>query len=139
MIGIVLISHAKIATETKSAVEHILGRQQAFVAVDMPSSEASDLERQSFKALVAATDMGQGVLLMVDLFGATPSNIALSLLQADKVEVVAGFNLPSVIKAVTLRDTGPSLLELAKNTVAAGQQYICLGSDFQVVRGGTSD
>ena len=137
MIGIVLISHAKLATETKSAVEHILGQQTSFEAVNMPSSEASKEDQESFKLLVESVDVGQGVLVMVDLFGATPCNIALSLLEADKVEVVAGFNLPCVIKAVTQRDTGVSLLELAKTSVTAGQQYICLGSDFQVVRGGS--
>ncbi len=131
MIGIVLISHARMASETKNALEHVLGTQTSIEAVDVSNFEFSKEDQEKFKALVATADQGQGVLVMADLFGSTPCNIALSLLQQDKVEVVAGFNLPCVIKAATLREKDISLVELAKTTISAGQQYICLGSDFQ--------
>lgn len=130
MIGIVLLGHAHIASETKSAVEHILGQRYGFIAVDMPGSDISDDEQEQLREAVASLDSGDGVLLMVDLYGASPSNLAFELLQPGKVEVLAGFNLPCVIKALTVREQGGTLLELAKASIEAGQQYMCLASDL---------
>jgi len=130
VIGLILISHAHIASETKVAVEHILGQQPLFATIDIPDSDATKQEKKSFLDLLQTTDMGKGVLVMVDVFGGTPCNIALAELKDDKVEVVSGFNLPAVIKAVTLRCEDVSLDILAQECIAAGQQYICKGSDL---------
>ena len=131
MIGIILIAHAHIARETKVAVEHILGAQNAFEAVDIPNSDASKAEQRNFDTLIAKLDQGQGVLVLVDLFGATPCNIASGAEENRMLEVVAGFNVPAVIKAITLRQKHISLKELAKASIASGQQYMCLGSDIK--------
>ena len=130
MIGLILISHAHVASETKAAVEHILGCQPLFEAVDIPDSDATCEQRKSFSELVKETNLGQGVLVMADVFGGTPCNIALTELKDQHVEVMSGFNLPAVIKAISLRCEHVSLDVLTQECVLAGQQYICKGSDL---------
>ncbi len=130
MIGIILISHAHIASETKAAVEHILGEQPLFETIDIPDSDATIDEAGHFSALIEATDLGQGVLIMADVFGGTPCNMALERLCAHKIEVISGFNLPAVIKAITLRCEDIELDILVRECIIAGQQYICKGSDY---------
>ncbi|MDQ6988335.1 MAG: PTS sugar transporter subunit IIA [Mariprofundaceae bacterium] len=130
MIGLILISHAHIASETKIAAEHILGPQPLFETVDIPDSDATQEQQKKFTALIQATDLGQGVLIMADVFGGTPCNMALESLAANKVEVISGFNMPAVIKALTLRCEDVDLELLVQECMIAGQQYICKGSDY---------
>ena len=129
MIGILLISHAHIASETVAAVEHILGKQTGLKAMDMPNSDVLCHEQEHFNQLLASVDGGQGVLVMVDLFGATPCNVVLDSVQPISIEVVAGFNVPAVIKAVSLRNDTCNLRELAQASVKSGQQYLQLTND----------
>jgi len=132
VIAVVLIAHAHIARETKLAVEHILGAQCAFEAIDIPDSSMSKEEQTRLQQLMKAMDMGQGVLLMVDLLGATPCNITFGVPSSDgDVAVVAGFSLPAVIKAITLRQENITLQVLAATSIASGKQYMCLASDVQ--------
>lgn len=134
MIGIILISHAHMASEMKAAVEHILGEQLFFEAVDIPNSNASATEEKLFKTLLANMQDGHGVLVMADLFGATPCNIAMEALQTSQgvgIDVIAGFNMPAVIKAVTCRAQDLSLADLAQTSLDAGRQYLCLSSRCQ--------
>jgi len=128
MIGIVLIAHAHIARETKVVVEHVLGVQQGFEVVDVPDSDVSEAAYAKLQSLLVTMDSGQGVLVMVDLFGATPCNIATEASQAvaSEVAVISGFNVPAVIKAISLRQHDMGLQTLATQTIAAGQQYMCL-------------
>lgn len=142
MIGIILISHAHIASEMKAAVEHILGEQVAFEAVDIPNSNASAEEEKSFVTLLTNMHSGHGVLVMADLIGATPCNIALETLQTlqrTDIEVIAGFNMPAVIKAVTCREQGLSVARLAQASIDAGRQYLCLSSRFQPLQSGIKE
>lgn len=129
MIGIILIAHAHIATETKEVVEHILGQQVALDVVDIANSDFSNQEQQQYELLLASANKDHGVLVMVDLFGATPCNIALKTENAANIVVVAGFNIPAVIKAITRREEGLSLKELAVASIEAGKQYMRVVSD----------
>ena len=126
MIGIILISHAHIASETKFAVEHILGKQDFFETIDIPNSDSLTDEQLSFDTLLESVDHGEGVLVMVDLFGATPCKLVLEAKRPEGIEVIAGFNVPAVIKAISFRQSSESLRELAKTSVSSGQQYLQL-------------
>ena len=134
MIGIVLIGHAHIASEMKRAVEHVLGEQPLMEAVDVLESSDTGILQEKVAHLVRQCDAGYGTLLFADMFGGTPSNIALTCLQKGVCEVISGFNLPALIKAVSEREScqknGTSLNTLARSIVASGQQYMCLASDF---------
>jgi mannose/fructose-specific phosphotransferase system component IIA len=138
MIGIILIAHAKMASETKTAVEYILKEQPCFSAVDVvDSDDASKAEQQFCQCLDAMAQHCDGVLVMADIFGATPCNIAMknivALADASHIEMVAGFNLPSVIK-VMLERAQMDVASLARASLDAGQKYMRLGSQEAVVQ-----
>ncbi len=138
MIGIVLIGHAHIASEMILAVEHVLGEQPLLKALDAPDSDQPEQLRDELVSLIRQCDTGHGVLLMADMFGGTPCNVAMSCLNECHVEILSGFNLPALIKAVSLRRTMHSLPELAAKVVLSGQQYICRASDFIAGESGNS-
>jgi len=125
MIGILMIGHAHIATEMKDAVEHILGEQPLFEAVDVPNSNAIEPLQTHLDALMKTCNTGQGVLIFADLFGGTPCNMALGYLQQSHCEIISGFNLPALIKAVSLRATSDDLAEVASLSIESGKHYVC--------------
>jgi len=127
MISIILIGHARIASETKLAVEHILGPLDKVLAIDLPSSDISPAEEEVMMGSIQQASADGGALVLVDLYGATPCNIVLKVMAQD-VEVVTGFNMPAVLKAVTLRHQEISLQSLSDLTVQAGKQYISKGT-----------
>lgn len=127
MISIILIGHARIASETKLAVEHILGPLEKVSAIDLPSSDISPDEEAAMVSSIQQASADGGALVLVDLYGATPCNIVLKVI-ADGVEVVTGFNVPAVLKAVTQRHQAGSLQTLSDMTIQAGKQYISKGS-----------
>jgi len=131
MIGIVMIGHAHIASQMKEALQHILGEEALIAAVDITDDKSTEYLSAQLKMKIRSCDVGDGVLLLADMFGGTPCNIAMGCLQAGRVEVVSGFNLPLLIKAATTRDKAGSVSELAGHVVDAGRQYICMASDFQ--------
>ena len=138
MIGVILIAHAHIASETKAAVEYILKQQVAFEAIDVTNSDAATAQEQAFSdALHQMSQDCDGVLVMIDIFGATPCNIAIDIIaQTDmqaEIEMVAGFNLPCVIKTILEREHH-SLIDLAHLCFDSGQKYMRLGSQEQVVQ-----
>ncbi|MEW5913127.1 MAG: PTS sugar transporter subunit IIA [Thermodesulfobacteriota bacterium] len=129
MIGLVLITHARLALELVNAAEFILGRieQVATVAVDA-NPEAGQL-RSKLEAALAQVDQGQGVLILTDMFGGSPNNIALAFLEEGKAEVVTGVNLPMLIKAATSRqDT--DLATLARTVCQAGRESISVAGEL---------
>ncbi len=134
MIGIVLIGHARIASEMKLAVEHVLGEQPLMAAMDVHESSEPGALQEKVARLVKQCDAGYGTLIFADMFGGTPCNIALTCLKAGECEVISGFNLPALIKATSDRmmcqKDHVSLSVLAHDVVASGQQYMCLASDF---------
>ena len=129
MIGIILVTHGKLAEEIKHAMEHVVGRQEAVATVCIGPNDDMEARRREISDAVKAVNSGQGVIILTDLFGGTPSNLAISLMEAGKVEVIAGINLPMLIRLAKAR----GCMDLAKATVAArdaGRNYITIASEF---------
>ena len=129
MIGIILVTHGKLAEEIKHAMEHVVGRQEAVATVCIGPNDDMEARRREISDAVKAVNSGQGVIILTDLFGGTPSNLAISLMEAGKVEVIAGINLPMLIRVAKAR----GCMDLAKATVAArdaGRNYITIASEF---------
>ncbi|MDQ6981387.1 MAG: PTS system fructose subfamily IIA component [Mariprofundus sp.] len=124
MIGIVLIGHSRIASEMLVSLQYVVGEQPLMDALDVTNDSSPELIADMLITKIRTCDVGQGVLLLADMFGGTPCNVAMGCLRAGHVEVVSGFNLPLLIKAATLRHHVNSLSELAQQVVRAGRQYI---------------
>ncbi len=133
MIGLVIVSHGQLASEFLAALEHVVGKQHYAQSICIGADDDMDLRRQDIREAARAVDRGQGVLILTDMFGGTPSNLALSLLEKDKVEVLAGANLPMLIKIAQARSTS-TLAELAAEGLDAGARYIALGSTIASTR-----
>lgn len=126
MIGIVLIGHSRIASEMLIALQHVVGEEPLVASVDVNSDSDLELLSTTLKKQIKACDVGQGVLLLADMFGGTPCNIAMGCLQAGRVEVISGFNLPLLVKASSLRHHENNLKRLVQQVVRSGRQYIQL-------------
>jgi len=124
MIGIVLIGHARIAGEMLEALQYVIGEQPLMEALDVTSDCSIESLSDRLVAKIQRCDVGQGVLVLADMFGGTPCNVAMGCLQAGHIDVVSGFNLPLLIKAATLRHHVSGVQELAQQVVRAGRQYI---------------
>lgn len=127
MIGIVLVTHCNLAEEFKSAVQHVVGPQKQIEAISIATDDNMETRRKDIEKAVAQVDDGSGVIILTDLFGGTPSNMAISLMQDDKVEVIAGINLPLLVKLVGLREHS-GILEAAELAQEAGRKYIHVAS-----------
>ena len=104
MIGLVIVTHGGLAAEFRAALEHVVGVQTQIETVSIgPDDDAEDRRRDIMEA-VEKVDDGNGVILLTDMFGGTPSNLAISVMEAGKVEVIAGVNLPMLIKLVSVRN-----------------------------------
>jgi len=132
MIGIVLIGHARIASEMMEALQYVVGEQTLMEALDVTSDTSPESLTDRLVAKISNCDVGHGVLLLADMFGGTPCNVAMGCLQAGRVEVVSGFNLPLLIKAATMRHHVSSVAELAQQVVRAGRQYIQVAPNITV-------
>jgi PTS system mannose-specific IIA component len=133
MIGIVVVAHFNLAKQMVAATKLIVGEQKQFESVDIFPDEDVDKIKKRLTDAVSSVEIGDGVLIMTDMFGGTPSNISLSLLNAGKVEVVAGVNLPMLIKLITYREGRP-LDELASFITQYGQNNIYLATDILKTR-----
>jgi len=98
MIGLVLVTHGKLASEFVTAMEHVVGPQKAIAAICIGPEDDMEARRADIAAAVKAVDAGVGVIILTDLFGGTPSNLAISLMEPGRVEVIAGINLPMLIR-----------------------------------------
>jgi len=127
MIGIVLVTHGRLAAEFIAALEHVVGPQRNIGAICIGPDDDMEQRRKDILEGVAAVDEGDGVVLLTDMFGGTPSNLAISVMDAAKVEVIAGVNLPMLIKLASVRE-GSSLSAAANSAQKAGRQYINLAS-----------
>jgi PTS system mannose-specific IIA component len=133
MIGIIVAAHFNLAQEMVAAVELIVGKQQQFESVGiLPDEDIEKIRGKIIQALKAA-DSGDGVLIMTDMFGGTPSNISLSFLEDGRIELVSGVNLPMLIKLATYRE-GKTLDELARFITEYGQKNIYLATDVMRAR-----
>ena len=129
MIGVVLVSHGDFASELLRAAEIISGKIENIVAVDIPPKMGMEEIHTEVEAAIRTVDAGKGVLLLIDMFGGTPSNIGLSFLATHQVEVVTGVNLPMMVKLPIARQTMP-LPELAKYLLEYGQRNITNPGDM---------
>ena len=126
MIGVLLLGHARIASETKQAVEHILGTQSQFQAIDIINSDMPDTEDAGLSIALEHLNQGQGVLILVDLLGATPWNMVNRVTDNQHVVLLSGFNVPAVIRAMSMRQDCTDLNQLAQSSVEAGKHYMRL-------------
>ncbi len=129
MIGLILVTHGKLAEEFVSAMQHVVGRQDAVRTVCIGPNDDMEARRAEIAAAVREVDAGQGVIILTDLFGGTPSNLAISLMKKGKVEVIAGINLPMLIRLAKAR----GCMELKQAVAAArdaGRNYITIASEF---------
>ncbi len=128
MIGIVVVSHGKLAHELVAAAEHVVGRLRRTRAVSIDADEDLDIKREAILEAVKACDAGRGVIVLTDMFGGTPSNLVLSLRSRARMEIVSGANLPMLIKLAQTRDI-LSLEECAQDAAEGGRKYITIASD----------
>jgi len=128
MIGMVLVTHGALAIEFKSALEHVVGPQEFVETVAIGPDDDMEERRNDILKCVDAADQGQGVVILTDMFGGTPSNLAISVMQTREVEVIAGVNLPMLVKLARVR--GDLDIKAAVNAAAdAGRKYINVASD----------
>jgi len=129
MIGVVLVTHGRLAQEFIDALVHVVGPQQSMAAVCIGPDDDMERRRREIVENVAAVDGGQGVVLLTDMFGGTPSNLAISVLDQGRVEVIAGVNLPMLIKLASLRGEN-SLATVIAEAQRAGRKYISVASEL---------
>jgi len=129
MIGLVLVTHGRLATEFRIAMEHVVGPQQAVEAICIGPDDDMEARRADIAAAVARVDDGAGVILLTDLFGGTPSNLAISLMKGENVEVIAGVNLPMLIRLEGARKVMPVHAAVAAAR-EAGRKYISVASEI---------
>ena len=128
MIGLVLVTHGALADEFRAAVEHVVGAQEQIDTLCIGPDDDMEKRRQDIVDAIGAVDSGKGVDLLTDMFGGTPSNLAISLLEKDRIEVFAGINLPMLIKFASIRDTLP-LAEAVLEAKEAARKYISVASE----------
>ncbi|MCW5725576.1 MAG: PTS sugar transporter subunit IIA [Maricaulaceae bacterium] len=127
MIGVVIVTHGRLAEELIAAAEHVVGPLDAVAAVNVAPDDDLETRRADIRAAAAAADSGGGVLILTDMFGGTPSNLAMSLVEKGRREVVAGINLPMLIKLAEARGR-LNLDDLAEAAAQAGRRYIAVAS-----------
>ena len=129
MIGLILVTHGKLADEFVAAMTHVVGQQEGIAAISIGPEDNMEKRRAEIGVAVKKVDSGGGVIILTDLFGGTPSNLAISLMRKGKVEVIAGINLPMLIRLAKARCCMP----LEQAVVAArdaGRSYITIASEF---------
>ncbi|MBU0583869.1 MAG: PTS sugar transporter subunit IIA [Alphaproteobacteria bacterium] len=129
MIGLVLVTHGRLAEEFRNAVEHVVGPQENFESVAIGADDDMERRRQDIVEAVARVDNGSGVVVLTDMFGGTPSNLAISVMESGHIEVIAGMNLPMLIKLSSVRKTG-DLATAVEQAQAAGRKYINVASQL---------
>lgn len=129
MIGIVLVTHGRLAAEFVAALEHVVGAQTQIAAICIGADDDMEARRQDILRRIAEVDTGDGVVLLTDMFGGTPSNLAISVMDRAKIEVVAGVNLPMLIKLASLRQS-EGLERSVAGAQEAGRKYINVASQL---------
>ncbi|HEX8579175.1 MAG TPA: PTS sugar transporter subunit IIA [Allosphingosinicella sp.] len=129
MIGLVLVTHGRLAAEFVTAMEHVVGPQQRIEAICIGPDDDMEGRRNDIADAICRADDGTGVIILTDLFGGTPSNLAISLMKSQSVEVIAGVNLPMLIRLEGARKT----MDLKAAVAAArdaGRKYISVASEI---------
>jgi PTS system mannose-specific IIA component len=127
MIGLVIVTHGRLAAEFVSAMEHVVGRQRAVESVCIGPEDDMERRRQDILEAVDRVDSGSGVILLTDMFGGTPSNLAISVMEQTRAEVIAGLNLPMLIKLASIRGR-EDLQTCVAHAQDAGRKYISVAS-----------
>ena len=126
-IGLILVTHGQLAAALRAALEHVVGPLEGVATVCIDADDDMETRRRDILAGVRAVDAGQGVIVLTDMFGGTPSNLAISIMDKASVEVIAGVNLPMLVKLAGLRDSA-SLNDAAAAAEQAGRKYIRIAS-----------
>lgn len=129
MIGLVLVTHGRLAEEFRNAVEHVVGPQEHIAAISIAADDDMEQRRRDIVEAVKSVDTGSGVIVLTDMFGGTPSNLAISVMESGKVEVIAGLNLPMLIKLSSVRMTDDMSKALEQAQIA-GRKYINVASQL---------
>ena len=129
MIGLVLVTHGRLASEFVVAMEHVVGQQERIAPICIGPDDDMDQRRKDIAKAIAKVDDGSGVIILTDLFGGTPSNLAISLMKSDKIEVIAGVNLPMLIRLEGARKTMDVRAAVAAAR-EAGRKYISVASEI---------
>lgn len=129
MIGLILVTHGRLADQFVEAMEHVVGKQAAIVTVCIGPNDDMEQRRSEIADAITAVDTGEGVIVLTDLFGGTPSNLAISLLDAGRVEVIAGINLPMLIRLAGARKT-MGVTQAVAAAQQAGRTYITVASEL---------
>lgn len=129
MIGLVLVTHGNLAREFIVAMEHVVGSQEQIAAICIGPVDDMEERRTDIATALEEADSGEGVIILTDLFGGTPSNLSISLMQPDKVEVIAGMNLPMLIRLAGARQS-MSVVDAVAAAREAGTKYISVASEI---------
>lgn len=129
MLGVIIVTHGRLAEEFRHAAEHVVGTQSKLTCVCIAPDDSLEECRERVLEHVRRTDSGQGVVILTDMFGGTPSNVSLYAMERENVEVIAGINLPMLIKLLTIREQEP-LKDAALLAQEAGRKYINVVSNL---------
>jgi PTS system mannose-specific IIA component len=129
MIGLVLVTHGRLADELRAAMEHVVGPQAGVATVCIFPDDKLDTRRDDIRGAIGEVDSGDGVVVLTDILGGTPSNLAFQLCDPRKVEVIAGVNLPLLVKLAKIRGSEP-LAEAVAHATAAGRKYIACAAEM---------
>ena len=129
MIGIIIVTHGNLALELKSAMEHILGVQKNIEIICISSDDDLDERKNDIEGSIKKIDNNNGIVMLTDMFGGTPSNLAISFLETGKIEIISGVNLPMLVKLIGLRDSN-DLNGVVQETKDSAQKYISIASEI---------
>lgn len=129
MIGMILVTHGKLAEHFIDAMEHVVGKQDAIATICIGPNDDMEQRRREIAEAIREVDSGDGAIILTDLFGGTPSNLAISLLDAGRVEVIAGINLPMLIRLAGARKA-MNVVDAVQAAQQAGRNYITVASEF---------
>ena len=127
MIGLIVVTHGNLAKEFVAALEHVVGPQLQTESISIFPSDDMEDRRNAIIAAAKAADSGDGVIILTDMFGGTPSNLAISVMESGTIEVIAGVNLPMLVKLARVREEA-TLGEALKQAQDAGRKYIHVAS-----------
>lgn len=129
MIGLVLVTHGRLALELVAALEHVVGPQETIATVCIGPDDDMEQRRQEIVTKTADVNSGDGVIVLTDMFGGTPSNLAISIMEKSEIEVIAGVNLPMLIKLASIRGSH-AIDDAATEAQDAGRKYINIASQL---------
>ena len=129
MIGLVIVTHGHLAEEFRKVLEHIVGKQEAFATICIDPDDNMEQRREDIVAAIDSVDKKKGVIVLTDMFGGTPSNLAISIMNQRQIEVLAGVNVPMLVKLASLRDK-TTIADAAEQAKEAGRKYINIASQI---------